>query len=122
MEPMRDSSCFSSGSATVSGIVILREVFNPVGQTAYRGSDRIVSFVQHFSHWGEGLGGLFLQINLADFFVNLVLKVAAGAPELGHKFAELAGNLRQLLWPKHDQGQQHDEQDFSKVQIHSVSL
>src|SRR5258707_11760750 len=113
MEPMRDSSCFSSGSATISGIVILREVFDALGQPADRTGNGVVGLFQDFSDRSNRLACIFFQINLPDFFVNLVLKVSAGTPELSHEFAYLAGNLRQLLWPKHDQGQQHDEENFS---------
>src|SRR5258708_33755371 len=102
MEPSCRCSCFSSGSATVSGIVVmvLREVLEAVGQPAQRGGNGRFSLVQDFTCRRQSLGGVLFQFNLADLFVALTLEVGAGAPKLRHELAHLTRNLRHLTVPK----------------------
>src|SRR5579859_1562980 len=54
-------------------------------------------------------GRLVLHLQMCDLLLNLRLKLVGGAAELVHEFADLAGDLRQLLWPKDDEGQKEQE-------------
>src|SRR5258708_29540483 len=72
MEPSCRCSCFSSGSATVSGIVVmvLREVLEAVGQPAQRGGNGRFSLVQDFTCRRQRLVGALSRLIFPVFFVN----------------------------------------------------
>ncbi len=46
---------------------------------------------------------------MSDLLLDLRLELVGGALELVEVFADLAGDLRQLLRPKDDQGQKEQE-------------
>src|SRR5258708_28584286 len=123
MEPSCRCSCFSSGSATVSGIVVMvvREVLEEVGQPAQRGGNGRFILFQDFACRRQRLGGVLFKFNLGDLFVDLTLEVGAGAPNLRHELANLTRNLRQLTRPKQNQGQQHNKENLLKANIHKTA-
>src|SRR5215472_431723 len=127
IEPICRSSWFcSSGSATSSGIVILRDgVLNAYAQPVQRAAQRhvIVSVDRLVDLADDRLKMLarvdFFDLQLAYFILNLILEVAAGASEFCHELAHLPGNLRQLPGPEQDEGQEHNKDDFAgEAEIH----
>src|SRR5690242_14165002 len=107
--PSFSSSWGISGSATRLGIVIPRNgILHAIGQTVERALNGKVLVAGN-------LGDLrlkvlarisLLQFQLADFLMDLALKLTACPPEFGHKLANRTGDLRQLPGPKQDEGQQ----------------
>src|SRR5215472_17497857 len=127
IEPICRSSWFcSSGSATSSGIVILRDgVLNAFAQPVQGAAQRhiIVSVDRLVDLADYGLKMLprvdLFDLQLAYFILNLILEVGAGASEFRHEAAHLPGNLRQLPGPEQDEGQEHNEDDLAReAEIH----
>src|SRR5579864_9040657 len=100
-----------SGSATRSGIVIVRDAAldafgQPVQGAVQRDislADDLVQFVGRRRQMFAGIG--FLKLQFADLFVNLALEVPAGSLEFGHEFAPGPGNLRQAPGSEEDLGE-----------------
>ena len=67
----------------------------------------------------DGVLDIGVQFQFAHFILNLRLEFAAGALEFRQAFADLPPDLRQLLRPKQDQGQNEDEHHLWETQIHS---
>src|SRR5258708_39139408 len=93
IEPSCRCSCFSSGSATISGIVIPREVLQAICQAIQRGGNRSFSLVQDLACRREGLVCVFFQFDLADLFVDLPLEISTAATEFRHDATHLEGQL-----------------------------
>src|SRR5260370_37126843 len=89
-------SCFSSGSATISGIVIPREVLQAVRQAVQRGGNIRFSLVQDLACRGAVLFGAFFQFDLADLFVDLPLEITTGSSTFRHEPTQLSAKIRQL--------------------------
>src|SRR5260370_38109125 len=129
MEPSSRWSLFSSGSATSSGIVILRDtVLDALGKAVQgAGQGDIVGIVQDLFNLSnlrfEVFAGIrFLQLQLANFVMNLALKPGAGLGKFGHELSNLAGHLRQPPWPKQDKGQQHQKDDLpAENKVHNLA-
>src|SRR5260370_22938970 len=120
MEPRSCWSLLSSGSATSSGIVSLRDtVLDALGKAVQgAGQGDIVGIVQDLFNLSnlrfEVFAGIrFLQLQLANFVMNLALKAGAGLAKFGHELSHLSGDLRQPPWPKQDKGQQHQKDDLA---------
>src|SRR5712692_10861699 len=64
--------------------------------------------------------GLHVQLRYLRFYLRLEL--VGGAPELVECTPNLAANLRQLLGPEDDQGQQEDEEHLWKAQVHGLMI
>src|SRR5208283_4422224 len=58
---------------------------------------------------------LFLRLYVADLMLDLRLEFVGSAAELIQRLAYLAGNLRQLLGPKDDEGQKEQEDRLGKT-------
>src|SRR5215467_6812824 len=93
MEPVCRNSCsisFCSGSASKSGIVILRDcVLHPFCEPVEGALNGEVLIVGDFGDlWLKVLGWVgFFQLHLADFFMNLALELIAGSFEFTHELA-----------------------------------
>src|SRR5579864_798796 len=126
MEPRsRSARGCGSGSATRSGIVIVRDAAldafgQPVQGAVQRDislADDLVQFVGRRRQMFAGIG--FLKLQFADLFVNLALEVPAGSLEFGHEFAPGPGNLRQAPGSEEDQGKKHQEEDLGETEVHT---
>src|SRR5215472_3486550 len=130
IEPSCRSSCFcSSGSATSSGIVVLRDaVFDALGEAVQSAAERdvvgtVYNLVDLADRRLQVLFDVSLDLQLADFVLDLVLEGAAGFPEFGHELPHLPCDLRQSPRPKKDEGQEHDEYDLArKTKVHKRCL
>ena len=71
---------------------------------------------------GRRFGGredlMILDIKMRDFRFNLSFEFIRGPLKFVERLADLASNLRQLLGPEDDQGQQEDEDHLWKAQVH----
>src|SRR5215831_15187786 len=129
IEPNSRCSFCSSGSATSSGIVVLRDVvLDAFGQTVQRAGQRdVVCFIQDLVDFTdrrfEVLARIrFFELQFADFVMNLALETVAGFAEFGHKPPNLAGDFRQPPWPKQDESQEHEENDLAReAKVHTIS-
>jgi hypothetical protein len=53
--------------------------------------------------------------------MNLALEFVAGTLEFGHELTPGPGEFRQLLGPKQNERQNHNEEDLArKAEVHSV--
>src|ERR1041384_1196079 len=127
MEPIWRSSCSRglSGSATRSGIVIPWDgVLHALAQaieSTLNGEIFIRGELGDFRF--DMLARIcFFQFQLANLFMNLALKFAAGFLEFRHELTHGPGNFRQLPRPKEEQGQDHQEDHFSKTEVHTLKL
>src|SRR5262249_54958662 len=118
MEPSsRSANSSCSGSATRSGIVVLRNAaLDPFGQPIQSAVERDIGLAYNLIEFaGNGrdmlIGIGFLDLQLTNFLVNLSLKVSAGPLELGHEFAPATSDFRQAAGPKKDEGQEHQKED-----------
>src|SRR5438876_8813950 len=62
---------------------------------------------------------MILDIEVRDLRFNLSLEFIRGPLEFVERPADLASDLRQLLGPEDDQGQQEDEDHLWKAQVHN---
>src|SRR5581483_6658443 len=60
-------------------------------------------------------GGLLFDLELRNLLLDLRLEFVGGAAKFIHELAHLAGDLRQLLGPEDDQGQEEQEDRFRKT-------
>ena len=65
---------------------------------------------------------MILDIEMRDLRFNLGLEFIRGPFEFVERPADLASDLRQLLGPEDDQGQQEDEDHFWKAQVHKSMI
>jgi hypothetical protein len=69
------------------------------------------------------LGGredlMIFDIEVRDLGFNLGLEFIRGPLKFVERLADLASDLRQLLGPEDDQGQQEDEDHLWKAQVHN---
>ena len=61
---------------------------------------------------------MIFDIEVRDLRFNLSLEFIRGPLEFVERPADLASNLRQLLGPEDDQGQQEDEDHLWKTEVH----
>src|SRR5262249_27306169 len=128
IEPSSRCSFGSAGSATSSGIVVLRDVvLDAFGETVQSAAQRdVVCFIQNLVDFTdrrfEVLAGIrFFELQFADFVMNLALETVAGFAEFGHKPPDLAGDFRQPPWPKEDEGQEHQENNLAReAEVHTI--
>src|SRR5450755_1367363 len=67
--------------------------------------------------------GLPLDFQMRNFLLNLRLEFVRSPPKLVERLADLAGDLRQLLGPEHDQGQKEQENRLGKAHaIHHTAV
>ena len=52
---------------------------------------------------------------MSDLGFDLGLEFVRGAAKLGEQTSSLASDLRQLLWPEYDQGQNEQEDRLGKL-------
>src|SRR5579862_1875864 len=76
---------------------------------------------------GLGRGQNFrLRLNFAvdvcDLGIDLGAKFVAGALEFVERLADLSSNLRQLLGPEDNEGQQEDENHLRKTEVHGYII
>src|SRR6266566_1771000 len=57
-----------------------------------------------------------LTLHFAHFLFKGALKVCRSFAEFGHELAQAAGELRQLLWPEHDQDHNKDHNHVRNAQ------
>src|SRR5215469_8477830 len=122
----RSSSCFvSRGSATRSGIVVLRDaVLYALGQAvkgAVQGEILVSGKLFQFRLDVLARIGLF-QFQLSHLFMDLRLEFVAGFLEFGHEFTGRASQFRKLAWSKKDERQKDDKNHFRDAQIHKKLL
>src|SRR5215468_6417094 len=129
IEPNSRCSFCSSGSATSSGIVVLRDVvLDAFGQTVQSAGQRdvvcvcvIEDLVYFTDRRLEVLAGIrFFEFQLADFVMNLALEAVAGFAEFAHKLPYLAGDFRQPPRSEEDEGQEHQENDLAREAEHTT--
>src|SRR5271165_145712 len=60
-------------------------------------------------------GLLLLDLDIGNFLLDLRLEFVRRAPEFGQCLAYVAGDLRQLLGPKDDEGQEEQEDRLGKT-------
>src|SRR5215472_11682687 len=128
IEPNSRCSFCSSGSATSSGIVVLRDVvLDAFGQTVQSAGERdVVCVIQDLVDFTdrrlEVLAGIrFFEFQLADFVMNLALEAVAGFAEFAHKPPYLAGDFGQPPRPKENEGQEHQENDLAReAEVHTT--
>src|SRR5579871_2981423 len=58
---------------------------------------------------------LLLDLEVRDLLFDLGLKLVGGTAKFVHEFADLAGDLRQFLRPKDNQGQEKEEDRLGKT-------
>src|SRR5262249_4404882 len=63
----------------------------------------------HLGAWRQNRLFVVLDLKMGDLLLNLRLELIRGAPELVQILPDLAGNLRQLLGPKDNEGQKEQE-------------
>jgi len=63
---------------------------------------------------------VILDIEVRDLGFNLGLEFIRGPLKFVQRPADLASDLRQLLGPEDDQGQQEDEDHLWKAQVHEI--
>src|SRR6266852_9078421 len=61
------------------------------------------------------------HVQLRNLRFDLRLELIGGTPELVERPPDLAPDLRQLLGPEDDQGQQEDEKHLWKAQVHGLN-
>src|SRR5262245_40518814 len=128
IEPSSRCSFCCSGSATSSGIVVLRDVvLDAFGKSVQSAGQRdVVRFIQDLVDFTdrrlEVFAGIrFFELQFADFVMNLALEAVAGFTEFGHKPPYLAGDFRQPPRPKKDEGQEHQENDLAReAEVHTT--
>ena len=54
---------------------------------------------------------------MSDLLLDLRLELVGSPPEFIQVLAHLAGDLRQLLWSKDDQGQEEQEDRLGKANV-----
>src|SRR6185369_9949179 len=94
------------------------------------GWQRLRFSIHNRAHRGlqDGCGGLrFLfafgfELELAHFCFQLPLELVTGTLELAQSLPDLASDLRQLLGPKDDEGQQEDEDHLRHAKIHKAII
>ena len=63
-----------------------------------------------------------LDIETVDLRLDLRLEFVGRALEFVERLADLATDLRQLLGPKNDQGQQEDEDHLWEAEVHKFMI
>src|SRR5690348_7788506 len=63
-----------------------------------------------------------LDIKTVDLRLNLRLEFVGSTLEFVERLADLAADLRQLLGPKNDQGQEEDEDHLWETEIHEFMI
>ena len=58
---------------------------------------------------------VLVDLKLRDLLLDLRLEFVRGTAKFIHKFADLAGDFRQLLGPKDDEGEEEQEDRFRKT-------
>ena len=63
--------------------------------------------------------GLGFPLDVGNFGLDLRFEFVRGALELVQSLANLPADLRHLLWPENNQGQQEKKHHFWKAKIHT---
>ena len=58
---------------------------------------------------------LLVDLEMGDLGFNLRLEFVRSAAQFGKQTSSLPGDLRQLLWPKYNQGQEEQEDRLGKT-------
>src|SRR5205807_1364038 len=119
MAGMDSSGCPAGGAAAAnSGIWSLG------GGVYFRARFVISSRDCTYGRWRRGQDGLArdLDIETVDLRLDLRLELVGRALEFVERLADLAADLRQLLGPKNDQGQQEDEDHLWEAEVHKFMI